>query len=132
MPLRAHFRAAVRTSGNRTCEILNGLQGLGIDARSGKILNKAVASHADTILAEQEVWAVQTDRKHGAEWVENVGVLGGKAIDKTGCCSTTLPCPAGGVKSGGLNCVAPRRQGWRYTPGSSSVSSCERRRTAKR
>lgn len=38
----------------------------------------------DSIIREQEAWAFQTDKKHGAEWVGNVSVLSGKAIDKTG------------------------------------------------
>lgn len=34
-------------------------------------------------IADQEQWAMHTDKK-ASEWVENMGVLGGKAMDNAG------------------------------------------------
>ena len=59
-----------------------GLQGLELDSQ-GKIVVKAFASRRKEIIAEQEAWAVQTDKKT-SEWVENVVVHGGKGIDNIG------------------------------------------------
>lgn len=60
------------------------LQGLELDAHGRVVL---FSSHTNSWLhhfvRDQEQWAAQTD-KNFSEWVENVGVIGGRAMTEAG------------------------------------------------
>lgn len=58
------------------------LQGLDLDAHGRLATSNKGMRRADCI-AEQEAWAAHSDKK-ASEWVENMGHLGGKAMDNAG------------------------------------------------
>ena len=58
------------------------VQGLDLDQR-GRLASTVSSSRRADLIAEQEAWAMNSDKK-ASEWVENMGHLGGKAMDNAG------------------------------------------------
>lgn len=57
-------------------------QGLELDD-TGRVLTTSLGVRRMDYIAEQEIWAVNSDKK-ASEWVENMNHLGGKAMDNAG------------------------------------------------
>jgi hypothetical protein len=49
----------------------------------GRVATATFTTRRSEYVADQEQWAVHTDKK-ASEWVESMGVLGGKAIGNAG------------------------------------------------
>ncbi len=65
------------------------MQGLDLD-EWGRVATTTFSSRRCDYIADQEQWAMHTDKK-ASEWVENMGVLGGKAMDNAGSAPSPNP-----------------------------------------
>ena len=65
------------------------VQGLDLDSQGRVVAGNTPGMRRSDFIAEQEAWAMNSDKK-ASEWVENMGHLGGKAMDNAGRMTQTL------------------------------------------